>query len=160
MRNTEIQPVDVGQLLAALVHLPEVRVALHDHAGYAAGVRLGHHPWVQRGLIHVAPACRNFNVSALVAKQPGPVRLIGRFGLGTRVRVVLGVELTAIVFGKQGGVLTQGRRQMLQKHGVRTAKGEFDRCLIHLHDLCRFAANHQRGGNGLVQLAILGAIFN
>ena len=56
LSNAEVQAVDVGQLLAVLVDLPEVRITLHHHTGGAAGVGLGDHPRVDGRFFGVAPA--------------------------------------------------------------------------------------------------------
>ena len=152
LSNAEVQAVDVGQLLAVLVDLPEVRITLHHHTGGAAGVGLGDHPRVDGRFFGVAPARRDFDVAALGTEQLRPVRHVGRFGLVGGLRVVLGVELAAVVFGKQRRVLAQRRGHLLEEQGVRCGEGELDGHLIDLADFTRLAGNHQCGGHRLVEL--------
>ena len=160
LRNTEVEPVDIGQLLAALVYLPEIGVALHHHPCDAAGIGLGDDPWIERRLFDIAPARRDFNVTHLATEERGPIAHVCGLGLRRHILVVLGVELAAVVLGEQGRVLAQGRGQLLQEQRVWAGEREFDRGVIDFADHHRFVGNHQRGRHRLVQLAVLGAVFD
>ena len=160
LRDAEAQAVDVGQLLTGLVDLPEVGVALHDHARGAARVGLGDDPGVERGLGHIAPARRDLDVTAACAEQGGPVGQVGRLGLLGGLGVVLRVELAAVVLREQRGVLPERRGQLLQEQGVRRGEGELDGVLVDLGDLAGLAPDHQLRGHRLVELGVLRAILD
>ena len=160
LRDAEIEPVNVGELLPSLVNLPEVGVAFHHDAGHATRVRFSDHPGIQRRLLDVAPTGRDFNVTTFAAEQACPIGLVGCLGLRGHVGVVLGVKLAAIVFGEQRGVLSQRCGQLLQEHCVRCGKGELHRAVIYFDNLRWFVGDDQRGGNGFIQLRVFRTLFN
>ena len=78
LRDVEGEPIDIGQLVARGIDLPEIGIALHHDAGRAAGIGLLDHPGVECRLVDIAPARGNFDIAAFVAEQRAPVGEVRR----------------------------------------------------------------------------------
>ena len=77
-----LQLIDVGQLLAFGVDLPEIGVSLHDDAGRPADIGLLDDPRIEGRPLRIAPAGRDFDVAAFLLEEVLPVgRVVGLNGL-------------------------------------------------------------------------------
>ena len=136
------QAVDIRQLIAGLIHLPEIRVAPQQHLRGAAAIRGLQHPRVHHRLFRVAPAGRNFNIAAFLPEQCRPVRLLGRRQQLGQVGVIFRHELRTVMLGIQRRVLAQRRRQHVGQPQIGRGENQLHRRIVDLLRPHRLAAHH------------------
>ncbi len=152
--DLEVHRVEVGKLLARRIDLPEIRVALGDDLGGAAGVRHLDHPRIEHRARRVGPPRRGFDIAAMLAEQRRPVGLVRRRQQLADIGIVFRHELAAVMLGVEDRVLPERAGQPFGKGQVRAGEDQPHGGIVDLLAAHQFAVDHVlRRGRG-VELAV------
>ncbi len=158
--DREGDAIEIGQLGALAVDLPEIGIALDDNARGAADIGLDDDPRVENRLVRVAPARRDLDVAVLGAEEIGPAGHAGRLDHVVQLVVVLGQELTGVVLAEQRRMLAERRGELLEEQAVGAGELELDGVVVDLGDRRSLTLDRKDAGDDAVEIGILDAVLD